>query len=117
MLETLSKPFMETAAAKGASPFRRVMRHAVPNAAIPVVTILGLNIGVLISGSIVTETVFAWPGVGRLLISSVQARDLAVVQFLVLLIALTMVVANLMVDILYGVLDPRIRVSGSAKAG
>lgn len=117
MLEALSKPFMETAAAKGASPFRKVMRHAVPNAAIPVVTILGLNIGVLISGSIVTETVFAWPGVGRLLISSVQARDLAVVQFLVLLIAMTMVVANLMVDILYGVLDPRIRVSGPAKGG
>ena len=88
-----------------------------PNAAIPVVTILGLNIGVLISGSIVTETVFAWPGVGRLLISSVVARDLAVVQFLVLLIALTMVVANLLVDILYSLLDPRIRISSPAKAG
>jgi peptide/nickel transport system permease protein len=74
-----------------------------------VVTILGLNLGALIGGAIVVETVFAWPGVGRLLVTATSARDLALVQALVLLLAATMVVANLVVDLLYGVLDPRIR--------
>jgi peptide/nickel transport system permease protein len=109
MLETLSKLYMRAAAAKGAPPLYRILRHALPNAAIPVVTILGLNLGALIGGAIVVETVFAWPGVGRLLVSAVTARDLAVVQGLVLLLAVTMVAANLTVDLLYGVLDPRIR--------
>ena len=109
MLETLSKLYMRAAAAKGAPPLYRILRHALPNAAIPVVTILGLNLGALIGGAIVVETVFAWPGVGRLLVSAVTARDLAVVQGLVLLLAATMVAANLTVDLLYGVLDPRIR--------
>lgn len=111
MLEVLSKLYMRAAKAKGASAWRRVLRHALPNAAIPVVTIIGLNLGALVSGAIVVETVFAWPGVGRLLVSAVSARDLAVVQALVLLVAFTMVAANLIVDLLYGVLDPRIRVS------
>lgn len=111
MLEVLGKLYMRAATAKGAPPARRILRHALPNAAIPVVTILGLNLGALIGGAIVVETVFAWPGVGRLLVSAVTSRDLAVVQALTLLIAFTMVMANLAVDLLYGVLDPRIRVS------
>lgn len=112
MLEVLDKLYIRAAAAKGASPIRRVLAHALPNAAIPVVTIVGLNLGELIAGAIVVETVFAWPGVGRLLVSAVSARDLAVVQALTLLIATTMVLANLAVDLVYGLLDPRIRVSG-----
>jgi peptide/nickel transport system permease protein len=102
---------MRTAQAKGVAPGGRILRHALPNAAIPVVTVLGFSLGGLIGGAIVTETVFAWPGVGRLLVSAVAARDLAVVQGLVLLIAATMVIANLVVDLLYGLLDPRIRVA------
>ena len=112
MLEVLSKPFMRAAAAKGASPLRRVLRHALPNAAIPVITVIGLNLGVLLGGAIVVETVFAWPGVGRLLVSAVSSRDLAVVQAVVLMLAVFMVSINLAVDLLYGVLDPRIRLSG-----
>jgi peptide/nickel transport system permease protein len=112
MLEVLDKLYIRAAAAKGASPIRRVLAHALPNAAIPVVTIVGLNLGELIAGAIVVETVFAWPGIGRLLVSAVSARDLAVVQALTLLIATTMVLANLAVDLVYGILDPRIRVSG-----
>lgn len=109
MLDVLSKPYMRAAAAKGVPPTQRILRHALPNAAIPIVTILGLNLGQLVAGAIVVEVVFAWPGIGRLLVSSVTSRDLAVVQALVLLIATTMIVANLVVDLLYGVLDPRIR--------
>jgi peptide/nickel transport system permease protein len=112
MLDVLDKLYIRAAAAKGASRFRQILAHALPNAAIPVVTIVGLNLGELIAGAIVVETVFAWPGVGRLLVSAVSSRDLAVVQALTLLIATTMVLANLAVDLLYGVLDPRTRVSG-----
>lgn len=112
MLEVLNQLYMRAAAAKGAPPVYRILRHALPNAAIPVVTILGLNLGALVGGAIVVETVFAWPGVGRLLVTAVTSRDLAVVQALVLLIAFTMVAANLAVDLLYGVLDPRIRAGG-----
>ncbi|KAB0266803.1 ABC transporter permease [Microvirga brassicacearum] len=112
MLDVLGKLYMRAAAAKGAPPSWRIVRHALPNAAIPVVTILGLNLGHLVSGAVVVEVVFAWPGVGRLLVTAVSMRDLSVVQGLVLLVATTMVVANLMVDLLYGLLDPRIRVTG-----
>ncbi len=111
MLDVLGKVYIRAAAAKGVSFAGRILRHALPNAAIPVVTVMGLNLGALLGGAIVVETVFAWPGVGRLLVSSVSSRDLAVVQALVLMIAATMVVANLTVDLLYGVLDPRIRVA------
>ena len=110
MLEVLGKIYMRAAAAKGASFGYAVLRHALPNAAIPVVTVMGLNLGALVGGAIVVETVFAWPGVGRLLVSSVSSRDLAVVQALVLMISGTMIIANLSVDLLYGLLDPRIRV-------
>ncbi len=112
MLEVLERPYMRAAAAKGVPSWRRVLFHAFPNAAIPIVTIVGLNLGQLIAGAIVVETVFAWPGIGRLLVTAVSARDLAVVQGLVLVIAFTMVLANLIVDLVYGLLDPRIRGGG-----
>lgn len=94
---------------------RRLYRHALPNAAIPVVTHLGFRIGHLVAGAIIVETVFAWPGVGRLMISAVAARDLAVVQTLVLMTALAMIAANLLVDIAYGWIDPRIRIAGDRR--
>ena len=109
MLEVLDRPFMRAAAAKGVPAWKRIVFHALPNAAIPIVTVIGLNLGQLIAGAIVVETVFGWPGIGRLLVQAVSARDLAVVQGLVLVIAATMVLANLAVDLVYGLLDPRIR--------
>lgn len=109
MLEVLGQPYIRTASAKGV-PWRRVVNdHALPNAAIPTVTIIGFMIGSLIAGAVVVESVFAWPGVGRLLVSAVANRDLAVVQAILLAIALSMVAANLAVDIAYGWLDPRLR--------
>jgi peptide/nickel transport system permease protein len=87
-----------------------------PNAAIPTLTVIGFMVGSLIAGAVVVESVFSWPGVGRLLVTSVANRDLAVVQSLLLLVATTMVSANLMVDILYGWIDPRVR-SGQAGQG
>jgi peptide/nickel transport system permease protein len=109
MLEVLGQPYIRTASAKGV-PWHRVVRgHALPNAAIPTVTIVGFMVGSLIAGAVVVESVFAWPGVGRLLVSAVSNRDLSVVQAVLLAIALSMVVANLVVDIAYGWLDPRLR--------
>jgi peptide/nickel transport system permease protein len=109
MLEVLTQPYMRTALAKGLPWHVAVRRHALPNAAIPLATIIGLFVGFLIAGGVVTENVFAWPGIGRLLVSSVQNRDSSVVQVIVLMIAASMVTVNLLVDIAYGWLDPRIR--------
>jgi peptide/nickel transport system permease protein len=109
MLEVLGQPFIRTASAKGV-PWRDVIvGHALPNAAIPTVTIVGFMIGTLIAGAVVVESVFSWPGVGRLLVVAVANRDLAVVQCILLLVAATMVTSNLIVDFLYGFLDPRLR--------
>ena len=109
MLEVLSQPYIRTAMAKGV-PWQKVVRgHALPNAAIPTVTVAGFFVGSLIVGGVITENVFAWPGVGRLLVDSVANRDLAVVQVAILLIAVSMVTANLIVDLSYGWLDPRVR--------
>jgi peptide/nickel transport system permease protein len=109
MLEVLGQPFIRTASAKGV-PWRAVViGHALPNAAIPTVTIIGFMVGSLIAGAVVVESVFSWPGVGRLLVVAVANRDLAVVQCILLLVAITMVCANLIVDLLYGLLDPRLR--------
>lgn len=110
MLEVLSRDYIRTAEAEGATLSRRVWRHALPNAAIPIVTIVGFHLGGLIGGAVVTENVFAWPGVGRLLTSAVADRDLSIVQGIVVLVAITMVTANLLVDLAYGWLDPRVRV-------
>lgn len=113
MLEVLNKSYMRAAVAKGVPWLRRVSWHALPNAAIPIVTVIGFRLGDLIAGSVVTETVFAWPGVGRLLVTSVSSRDLAIVQTILITVAFTMVIANLLVDFLYGWLDPRIRISST----
>jgi peptide/nickel transport system permease protein len=117
MLEVLGQPYIRTASAKGV-PWRQVVRgHALPNAAIPTVTIVGFMVGSLIAGAVVVESVFSWPGVGRLLVVAVANRDLAVVQCILLLVAATMVAANMIVDLLYGLLDPRLRAAPrSAKA-
>lgn len=115
MLEALGQSYIRTASAKGV-PWARVVRgHALPNAAVPTVTVVGFMVGSLIAGAVVVESVFSWPGVGRLLVVAVSNRDLAVVQCILLLVAMTMVGANLIVDLLYGVLDPRLR--SGAKAG
>lgn len=111
MLDVLNQPYMLAARARGIRPQRRTILHALPNASIPLVTILGLRLGDLVAGAIIVETVFAWPGIGRLLAESVMSRDLAVVQIIVLATAATMVLANLAVDIAYGWLDPRLRKS------
>ena len=116
MLEVLGQPFIRTASAKGV-PWRDVIiGHALPNAAIPTVTIVGFMIGTLIAGAVVVESVFSWPGVGRLLVVAVSNRDLAVVQCILLLVAATMVTSNLIVDFLYGFLDPRLRQSSGKAA-
>jgi peptide/nickel transport system permease protein len=109
MLEVLGQPYMRTALAKGVPWSVAVRGHALPNAAIPTVTIIGFMVGSLLAGAVIVESVFSWPGVGRLLVVAVANRDLAVVQCILLLIATTMVTANLVVDLLYGVLDPRLR--------
>ena len=85
------------------------MRHAFRNSLIPVVTLVGLQFGAVLTGAVITETIFAWPGIGRLLIQSIGFRDYPLVQGCILLIALTYVAVNLLTDMLYGVLDPRIR--------
>lgn len=109
MLEVLHQDFINTARAKGLREQIVVYKHALKNALIPVVTIIGLRFGTLLSGAVLTETVFAWPGVGRLMVDSIMARDYPVVQGAVLLFAVTFVFVNLFVDILYSFLDPRIR--------
>jgi peptide/nickel transport system permease protein len=113
MLEILGQPYIRTASAKGV-PWRAVvLSHALPNAAIPTVTIIGFMVGALIAGAVVIESVFSWPGVGRLLVVAVANRDLAVVQCILLLVAAIMVTSNLIVDFLYGFLDPRLRNAGA----
>jgi peptide/nickel transport system permease protein len=111
LLEVLQQDFIRTAKAKGLPPSRVLVWHALRNAMIPTVTILGLQWGTLLAGSVVTETVFAWPGLGRLLIDSVTVRDYPVIQGAVLVFALVFMVTNLLVDVAYAVLDPRIRLS------
>lgn len=116
MLEVLGRPYIRTASAKGL-PWAAVVRgHALPNAAIPTVTLIGFLVGSLIAGAVVVESVFSWPGVGRLLVVAVANRDLAVVQCILLLVAATMVTSNLIVDFLYGALDPRLRHGATAGA-
>lgn len=117
MIDVMNRPYMRTADSKGAGAVRQLYLHALPNAAIPIITIVGLKIGELIGGAVITEHVFAWPGIGRLLTFSVASRDLAVVQCILMMIALTMVTANLAVDLLYGWLDPRVRVGVAEESG
>lgn len=109
MLEVLKEDYVRTAWSKGLPPRVVVMGHAARNALIPVVTMLGLLAGTLLGGSVITETIFSWPGVGRLIIQAIGANDFPVVQAGVTVVAVTFVGVNLVVDLLYGVLDPRIR--------
>jgi ABC-type dipeptide/oligopeptide/nickel transport system permease component len=109
MLDVLNKDYIRTARAKGLSGRVVIYRHALANALIPVITVIGLQTGVLLGGAIVTETIFAWPGLGRMTIDAILKRDFPLVQGTVVVFALCFVMVNLAVDVLYGLIDPRIR--------
>ena len=109
LLEVLREEYVTTARAKGLSEKAVVLKHVLRNALLPVLTVVGLQFGALLAGSIITETIFSWPGIGRLMIQSIQMRDYPVVQGCVLAISLSYVVVNLLTDLLYVAADPRIR--------
>ena len=109
LLEELGELYVRAARARGVSPSAAVLGHALRNSLIPLVTIVALQFGAVLTGAVITETIFAWPGIGRLLIQSIGFRDYPMVQGCILLIAVTYVSVNLLTDVLYGVLDPRIR--------
>ncbi len=111
MLEVLNMDYVRTARAKGMTELVVIFRHALRNAFLPVVTVLGLNLGLLLGGAVLTETIFSWPGLGRYVVDSLSGRDYAAVQGCILVFALLMAVINLAVDLIYVVLDPRIRVN------
>ena len=108
VLEALNEDYIRTARAKGVHPFKIVFKHAFRNAGLPVVTIVGLQFGVLMTGAIITEKIFDWPGLGTLMLQGLEQRDYPVIQGCVLVFAMTYVFVNLMTDIFYGILDPRI---------
>src|SRR5437667_119524 len=109
VLEVLRADYIRTARAKGVAEWLVVVKHTLKNAALPIVTITGLQFGTLLGGAVVTETVFAWPGIGRLAIQSIYNRDYPIVQCAVFLSAIVFIVINFVIDLLYGVLDPRAR--------
>jgi ABC-type dipeptide/oligopeptide/nickel transport system permease component len=109
VLDELHELYVLAARARGVSRTRAVLRHAVRNSLIPIVTVVGLQFGAVLTGAVITETIFAWPGIGRLLIQSITFRDYPLVQGCILMIAVAYVAMNLLTDLLYGVLDPRIR--------
>jgi peptide/nickel transport system permease protein len=109
MLEVLGQDYVRTARAKGLAEWRVLTLHALRNAAIPIVTLLGLQFAQLLGGAVVTETIFAWPGVGRLVVEAIFNRDFPVVQGVVLVVSLIFVVVSLLIDIAYAALDPRVR--------
>ncbi|WP_428944730.1 dipeptide ABC transporter permease DppB [Pantoea sp. FN060301] len=109
MLEVLGEDYIRTARAKGLTRLRVIVVHALRNAMLPVVTVIGLQVGTLLAGAILTETIFSWPGLGRWLIDALQRRDYPVVQGGVLMVATLIILVNLLVDVLYGVVNPRIR--------
>jgi peptide/nickel transport system permease protein len=111
MLEELSSDYVRTARAKGLRESAVLFRHAFPNALIPIVTVVGLQFGTLLAGAIVTETIFSWPGVGRLAVQAIQSRDYPLLQGCILTIAISYVLVNLLTDLLYAVVDPRVRLS------
>jgi peptide/nickel transport system permease protein len=110
LLDTISQNYVRTARAKGLKERMVFMRHVLRNSALPIITILGVQTATILSGSIVTETIFSWPGIGRLIFSAVIGRDFPLVQVAVLIIATAVVIVNFLVDLLYGILDPRISV-------
>jgi dipeptide transport system permease protein len=109
MLEILREDYVRTAKAKGLSPFRIIFIHTLRNALIPVLTVVGLQVSSLLSGAILTETIFSWPGIGSWLVNAVQQRDYPVVQNGILLVAVLVILVNFVVEVLYGVVNPRIR--------
>jgi ABC-type dipeptide/oligopeptide/nickel transport system permease component len=111
MLEELSADYIRTARAKGLSTTAVLFRHGLRNALIPIITILGLQFGTLLAGTIVTETIFSWPGIGRLTVQAISARDYPLLQGCILVISLSYVLVNLLTDAIYSVVDPRVRVS------
>jgi peptide/nickel transport system permease protein len=111
MLETLSKPYLKTAKAKGLSGNRIIYKHALRNASMPILTTIGQTLGTLVAGAAVVETVFNIPGIGQLIINSIERRDIVVIQGVILVIAVSYVLINFLVDVLYSVLDPRVRLS------
>lgn len=111
LIEALDEEYINTARAKGASRFSVLYKHALANALLPVVTVAGLQFGALLAGAIITETIFSWPGIGRLTITAINARDYPLVQGCLLAISLSYVLINLAVDLLYSVIDPRVRLS------
>jgi len=112
LLEVLNEDFVRTARAKGLPESKVIWRHAMRNAWLPVITLMGLQLGTLLGGAVITETVFSWPGLGSLLVESIQKRDYPVVQGCVLVISLAYVVVNTLTDLLYAAIDPRIRLGG-----
>ncbi|NDJ60371.1 MAG: ABC transporter permease [Chloroflexi bacterium] len=112
ILEVLDTDFIRTARAKGFANRYIVIRHALKNAAIPVITVMGLQVSALLSGSVVTETVFAYPGAGLLLVQALGNRDFPVVQAFVMVIAVLVIIINLVVDVIYGLVDPRVQITG-----
>jgi len=109
MIEELSSDYVRTARAKGITETAVLVRHAFPNALIPVITIVGLQFGSLLAGTIVTETIFAWPGIGRLAVQAISARDYPLLQGCILLIAVSYVAVNFLTDLIYAIVDPRVR--------
>lgn len=109
LLEVLGEDYIRTARAEGLAPMRVMLHHALPNALLPVVTLLGLQLGALLGGAVITETVFSWPGVGQLMVEAIQKRDYPLVQGCVLLISVIYVLVNTATDLLYGWIDPRVR--------
>lgn len=109
MLEVLNKEYITAAKAKGLSNFIVIVKHGLRNALIPIVTVIGLQFGALLAGAVITETIFSWPGIGRLMIQAINTRDYPLVQGCILIIALSYVLINLLTDILYAYIDPRIR--------
>ena len=111
MLEVLGKDYVRTARAKGLPKRIAISKHALRNALLPVVTVVGLQLGNLLSGAVLTETIFSWPGIGRWVFDSILKREYPIIQAVTLIVALMFVLINLFVDVLYAVLNPRIRLS------
>lgn len=109
LLDVMSQDYIRTARAKGVAKWGVVFRHALKNAFVPVLTVIGMEFGTMLGGAVVTETIFAWPGIGRLMIQAVYNRDFPLVQACVLVISFIFVVVNLVVDLSYTLFDPRIK--------
>jgi peptide/nickel transport system permease protein len=109
LLEVIRQDYVRTARSKGLSERVVIYKHALRNAMIPVITVIGLEFGYLLAGSVITETIFAWPGLGRLLVDAIFSREYFIIQGVILVIAVTFVLVNLVVDVCYGLLDPRVR--------